>query len=321
MLLLSHHPFQRSGAWAAALLAGLPHPGLLSGDGLDRVAARIAEDCERAGRLSKGEPGWAWLVRLAGMYPQSPPVHPSRARNPRPIGARVLDFLGPDPDPGHVAEQGGRVWPCWMCYSPNASIRWGKDKLPLADSAQHINNCAVYGGGYPLCRPCRIALWALPYGTATSGSALNVTVACRDESSERAVTAAFLAVSERALAEGWTSWRQGPAAEDLLWQVIADRGADQGQLDVLRWSNDNRDPRLDVRLLSPAASRRLAELHRTADPAELRRAAGHHPLDLAADPDLLTRALATAPRWAVPVLRPLGGAPQPNTTARTAATR
>ncbi|MFB8236301.1 hypothetical protein ACFC58_07075 [Kitasatospora purpeofusca] len=324
-MLLSPHPFQRSGAWTAALLAGVAHPGRLRNEHLDRLAARIADDCERAGRLATGEPGWAWLVRLAGMYPQSPPVHPSRAKYPQPIGTRVLEFLGPDPDPEAVVRQGGRVWPCWMCQVPGASIRWGKDRLPLADSAQHINSTAVYGGGHPLCRRCRIALWALPYGTATTAGAMNATVRCWNEAGERAAATAFLAVSEQALSEGWTSWRQGPAAEDVLWRLLAEHGDDQG-LDVLRWSNDNRSPRLDVSTLSPAAVRRLAELHRNADTDELRRAArtaGHHPLDLAADAQLLDQALATVPHWAAHVLktldpgRPPTGTPTPHVHATT----
>ncbi|MFJ5122372.1 hypothetical protein [Kitasatospora sp. NPDC088548] len=318
-MLLSHHPFQRSGAWAAALLAGLPHPGLVGDDDLDRVAARIAADCERAGRLAKGASGWAWLVRLAGMYPQSPPVHPSRAKNPQPIGARVLDFLGPDPDPVHVVEQGGRVWPCWMCQVPGASIRWGKDKLPLSDSAQHLNNSTVYGGGYPLCRSCRVAVWALPYTTATSATGLNVTVGCWDERTERTIATTFLAVNQQARAEGWTSWRQGPSAEDVLWQLLADHRENRVQLDLQRWSNDNRTPRLDIRHLSPQAALRLADLHHDADPAELRRAArttGHHPLDLALSPDLLDQALTTAPRWAAHVLTALDP-DQPPTAAPT----
>ncbi|WP_070017080.1 hypothetical protein [Streptomyces nanshensis] len=308
-MLLAPHPLQRSGAWTGALLCGRPHPDQITDSDLDTLVDRIARDCDRAGRLEKAAPGWAWLVRLAGMYPQSPPVHPSRRKHPGPIGDRVRAFLGPDPDPADVEADGGRVWPCKVCGTPGASQRWGKDKFPLSDSAQHLNNSLVYGGGYPLCRPCRIAFWTLPYGTMTAPGNLHQNVDVFDEDTEKAVAAAHLAVNERALAEGWTSWKQAPAADDVLWQVLADRPGEQPQYTILRWTHGNQHSELTQLVLGRDRARRLAELHHRGEAEQIRRAARRaartHPVTLATDPEQLDHALDTAPRWAADQLHRL----------------
>ncbi|MCZ1012260.1 hypothetical protein [Streptomyces lydicus] len=306
-MLLAPHPLQRSGAWAAALMADRTHPHHVTTADLDSLAERIAADCDRSGHLSKDEPGWAWLVRLAGMYPQSPPVHPSRSKSTRPIGPRVRDFLGPDPDPSQVQASGQEVWPCFLCGAAGASIRWGKDRFPLSDSTSHLNNSVVYGGGYPLCRGCRVALWALPYGTAAAGHE-NQTVTGFDDTLEAAVTAAHLKTSLQALDERWTTWRHAPAAHDLLWQTLAALPDPQVSVNILRWTHGNRESTLEMLDLTPAATAHLARLHHTADLAELHRAARTaraHPLNLVAAPERLAHALASAPHWATPALQQL----------------
>lgn len=299
-MLLGHHPFQRSGAWAAALLSDRTHPHEVTAGDLEDLVARIAADCDRAGRLAKGDPGWAWLVRLAGMYPQSPPVHPSRHKHDKPIAARVAAFLGPDPDPGEVLARGERVWACWTCQREGASIRWAKDKLPLSDSARHLNN-SPYGGGYPLCQTCRIALWALPYATAAAGR-YHQNLSSSSAETERALCAAHLEINERAQAEEWTSWRQGPHADDLLWDTLTEHRIER-DVEILCWTHGNRESELRIAHLSPLHTRVLATAHRGAD--ELRRAArtvASHPLQLTADAEQLEDALHTAPRWAADVL-------------------
>jgi hypothetical protein len=296
------HPFQRSGAWAAALMRGRAHPAELTDDDLDRQAERIAADCERAGRLAKGEPGWAWLVRLAGMFPQSPPTHPSRNKNPASIGARVLDFLAPDPGPA----PGRPAWPCWSCGAPAVTVKWGKDKWPLTDLVSHLNGTSQYGGGLPSCRECRIAVWSMPYATATVGR-LHLTVNPASGRVARAVSAAHLAVNEQALSEGWVSWRQGPPAEDRLWQVLAETG-EPCFVEVLRWQSGNRDSELISTPLTEEMTGALISAYR--DCAEdLRaaawRAARAHPVTLVADRERLAAALRAADLGDADLLRKL----------------
>jgi hypothetical protein len=74
------------------------------------------------------------------------------------------------------------------------------------------------------------------------GRAPHQTVTCPDPAAARAITAAHLAVNEQALASGWTTWRQGPRADDLLWQAIASTAP--AHYDVLRWQSGNREAEL-----------------------------------------------------------------------------
>lgn len=289
---LTPHPFQRSGAWAAALICGRETPAQITDGDLEFLVEKIADDCERSGRLSKGDVGWAWLVRLAGMYPQSPPVHPSRHKSTNPIGQRVAGFLGADAGSG----SGAPSWPCWTCGTPGVTVKWGKDRWPLTDPVHHLNNTSMYGGGLPCCRRCRIAVWTLPYATAAAGH-LHQTVTSLSSPAEKAVTAAHLKINEQALAQGWTSWREAPRADDVLWERIAARGG-IADYEVLRWQAGNRDAHLTAIRLTEASSRLLAQTHQAGAANDLRRAAWRtmrtHPVDLAADPRLLHQALTIA---------------------------
>lgn len=228
---------------------------------------QIAQDCERAGRLARGAPGWAWLVRLAAMFPQSPPVHPSRHTNPAPIGERVRNLLAPDPGPSPTR---GRGRPCWSCGTENVTVRWGKDRWPLTEAQRYLNTTA-YRGGHPSCRRCRIAVWSLPYALAPAGRLLQ-SVHALGPHTTRALATAHLALTRRALDEEWTTWRQAPHADDLLWEVIAGpHGSSNYQ--ILRWTSANRQAELSSRYLSPQASSLLAAAYQQGAAEDLRRAA------------------------------------------------
>lgn len=156
-LVLTPHPLQRVGAAAVAHLAGRAHIDDVTWEDLDRVSVRIQHDAVRAAAAGKDQPGSWWQRAMGATFPNSPATHPGRAK--RDVAAELAVILD---GPSHVAED--RV-PCALC-GRDAQRLVGKDHFALAASIKYRNTTARGVGGWPLCRPCLVAGWALPYGAA-----------------------------------------------------------------------------------------------------------------------------------------------------------
>jgi CRISPR-associated protein Cst1 len=247
-VLLTHHPFQRVGAHAAAALTARATPADITADDLDALAERITSDAVAAGTAVKDGPGWAWLQRLAPCFPNSPATHPMRGGRTGDLRERIAGQFAVDDPSGE---------PCWVCGAP-ASQRWGKSLWPLMESAQYLNTSQGGGtGGQPCCRECRIAVWCMPYGAARSRRSLQ-TVTSSNPAVERAVVDANALVSDRATRERWTSWPQDRHPLDAVLAAVLDVPAD---CEVQCWVNGNREQSLQVQHLEAGPARWIAGLH------------------------------------------------------------
>lgn len=261
---VTHHPFQAIGAWAAAAMRGRAHPGDLTEDDLNALVERIVQDAVTAA----GSPG-AWAKALVVAYPNSPPVHPLRGKwSDGELRRRAEDLFGPDQP---VLDR------CWLC-GQSAGQRWGKSLWPLADSPKHVNNQPA--GGHAICRSCRIAGWCLPYGSRFGGGKF-YTLVSFDDDLNRALAAAHVDFNRQVLDEGWQSWPPRTALEAAYPRILAR----PTQVEILRWSNENRGSSMDSWIVTDSSARALAALE--ADPEAARglevisQHAGRHPLTLA----------------------------------------
>jgi CRISPR-associated protein Cst1 len=163
-LCLTGHPLQRCGARAIAVIAGRQSVGEIRTGDMDEVAGRIVDDIVRAAVASGDAVAYDWWKVLFALYPNSPATHSMRSRDPGTLLAAVAALFA-------AGRPGAEARPCVFCCRP-ALMRWGKDKLPMFDSLKAVNTLPPRLAGWPVCRACRIAVWALPYGAwVTAGSA------------------------------------------------------------------------------------------------------------------------------------------------------
>lgn len=248
---LGIHPLQRAGALAAAELAGRHAPEQVDAGDLDHLVEVIVATTMQAARAPRHGKGWAWQQALAAAYPNAAPTHPKRAGiGDADLVRRVRGLFAC----GDVAVQ-----TCWTCGAP-ASAKWSKALLPLAAPAHHVNHQPA--GGQPLCRPCRIALWCLPWGCGLTPGSL-VTVTSPDPELERELVAGNVRQA-RGLQAAETLPAEPPYAR--WWAQLLARPA---QLDAARWRNDNRAPWLRRWSVSQGMARWASDAHRdeTLEPA------------------------------------------------------
>ncbi|MFI6163913.1 hypothetical protein ACIA59_28680 [Micromonospora haikouensis] len=271
VLTLTPHPLQRCGAWAAARLAGRAEPAAVTPDDLDAVARRLIDDIVAVSSLPKKTPNPDWWKVLFALYPNAKPTHASRTRDPKTLRALVAGLFAPDSPVAHSL-------PCTFCSAP-AAVLWAKSHLPMFDTAHAVNTLPPYTAGWPVCRGCRVALWALPYGAwVTAGSA--TVVMCANPAVERRFVARNITRAERIQQLGFTGVPAGASAEAVTLAALRAHAAD-APVDAVLWSfkNDNEKPWLKVSGTRQAAGRLLARIE--AEPParrgwhRLRRALAH----------------------------------------------
>jgi CRISPR-associated protein Cst1 len=170
------HPLQRCGAGAIAELAGRGSVAEVSAGDLGAVAERVTDDMVRAAGAPNDSAGYDWWKVLFALYPNSPPTHSRRSKDAGLLRQKVA-ALFEDDTPGTAGK------PCVFC-GQSAHAVWGKDRLPMFDSPKALNVLPPRTPGWPVCRACRIAVWALPYGAwLTAGSATVLT--CGEDGVER----------------------------------------------------------------------------------------------------------------------------------------
>ena len=141
VLRLTAHPLQRCGARAVAALAGCAGPAEVADPDLDSVAGRLADDMARAAVAAKGSAAYDWWKVLFALYPNSPPTHSSRSKDPAVLRPKFAALFGPD-KPGSAAK------PCVFCGQLAAAV-WGKDRLPMFDSTKALNSLPPQTLGSP----------------------------------------------------------------------------------------------------------------------------------------------------------------------------
>jgi CRISPR-associated protein Cst1 len=241
---LTPHPFQRFGAHAAAVLRGRAHPGDLTAADIDALAGRVISDAVTAAMAPKNGAGWAWLQRLAMAFPNSPATHPRRAKwDAEEVRCRLEAIFAADDDP---------AGPCVWCGRP-AGQRWGRSLAPLTDSGNYVN--VQPPGGHLYCRHCRVALWCMPYAAGYGYRGLR-TVTAADEALERHIVGAMVTANLPVIEEHWAQW---PRIElgDAILDALA---SGPGDLEVQTWKNANREAWLNIRYLTAADARWLAQV-------------------------------------------------------------
>ncbi|ASW55510.1 hypothetical protein [Plantactinospora sp. KBS50] len=250
-LALTAHPLQRCGAWAVAVLAGRDEPGELTPDDLDTVAGRLVDDVVTAStKPKKPEPDW-WKVLFA-LYPNAKPTHAKRSRDPDTLRPAVVALFAAD-QPGPTA------LPCAFCSAP-ATVLWAKSHLPMFDTPHAVNNLPPGTAGWPVCRGCRIALWALPYGAwLTAGSA--TVLMCANPAVERRFVDRNVTRARRIQQVGFTGVPVDAGAEAVALAALRAHAAD-APADAVLWSfkNDNKSPWLKVSATRQAIARLLVRI-------------------------------------------------------------
>ncbi|RJQ66204.1 hypothetical protein D5S17_35875 [Pseudonocardiaceae bacterium YIM PH 21723] len=245
-------PFQHLGARAAAALTGHCDPEQLRPADLDAVVEIITADAVRASRSGKDEPGWAWYLALSAAYPNSPVTHHTYRRKPvaeQTEAVRALFTEHPGPYP---------VMPCWAC-GQETTHRWGKPLLPGAESPQHINRQPA--GGQPVCRPCRIAVWAMPYAAICDGRTLTTLHAPGDGTAAQAVVQELVAYNRSAIDQEWSRWPERSRADTAL-RLVVDHPTDY---EIYQWRNDNREPEGRLTILDGFTARWAARTRANAE--------------------------------------------------------
>jgi len=238
VLRLTSHPLQRCGARAAAELARADDPGAVTPAMLDEVADLLAADLVRAASVvDKEHPAYDWWKVLFALYPNSPVTHSKRSRDPGDLRLVVGRLFAGDPDRAAGS-------PCAFCGQP-ASTLWGKDKLPMFDSLKAVNTLPPGLAGWPVCRGCRIAMWALPYGSwVTAGSATVMT--CPANAVERQFVQRNLERARRIQHAGFSSLPANASAETVTLAALRELGGRSTGSTLWLFKNDNQDAWLRV---------------------------------------------------------------------------
>ncbi|MEV7871141.1 hypothetical protein AB0P17_34730 [Streptomyces sp. NPDC088124] len=255
------HPIQRAGAWAVAVLADRANPQEVTEADLDAVAARLVEDVMAAALAPKNSTAYDWWKVLFALFPNSKATHSKRPRDRAVLLPEIVALFVPD-------GPGSPTWPCTFCGVPATAV-WTKKNLPMYDTNKALNTLPPGVAGWPICRGCRIAAWALPYGAwVTAGSA--TVLSCEQEAAEREFSARNVLRARRIMQLGFDGLAAGARPEVVVLRALKALGPDLPAAATL-WSfkNDNQEPWLRVTRTRRAVPLFLATVEGN---AELRRA-------------------------------------------------
>jgi CRISPR-associated protein Cst1 len=236
-LRLTAHPLQRCGARAIVALAGRASAAEVDAVVLDGVAEGLTRDMVRAAVTSKDGAAYDWWKVLFALYPNSPPTHSSRSRDPAVLQPKIAGMFA------DLRDGAGR--PCTFC-GQSAWAVWGKDKLPMFDSTKAVNTLTSQSTGWPVCQACRIAVWALPYGSwVTAGSA--TVLSCGEDAVERDFVTRNVARARRIMQLGFSGLPANASAETITLHALREH-ADRAPAGATLWmfKNDNQEPWLRV---------------------------------------------------------------------------
>ncbi|MGH3932656.1 MAG: hypothetical protein ACRDTF_22085 [Pseudonocardiaceae bacterium] len=237
-LMMTGHPVQRCGAWAVTLLADREHPDEVSVDDLESVAGQLVDDVVRAAIAAKDSEFYDWWKVLFALYPNSKATHSGRPKDADALRPEIADLFAADPMPA-------RMRPCTFCGSSSGML-WTKKNLPLFDTDRAVNTLPPQSAGWPVCRACRIAMWALPYGArVTAGSATVLT--CEDPYVEWKFAQRNVARAARIRQLGFSGLGADASPEYVALKVLSDPAVHR-LVGTTLWmfKNDNQDPWLRV---------------------------------------------------------------------------
>ncbi|MEU7649877.1 hypothetical protein [Streptomyces huasconensis] len=245
------HPLQRAGSWAVAVLAGRSSPDEVTDADAGRVAHMVVQDVCRAATAVKDTDAYDWWKVLNALYPNSKATHNARSRDGARLRGEIEKLFVAD-----VAE--AVVGPCVFC-SAAASVVWSKSCLPLFDTHKAVNVLPPGVAGWPVCRGCRIALWALPYGAWVSAGSATV-LSCESEAAVGQFARRNVQRARRITQAGFKGLPAGARPEYVALTALRD--AAPGLCATTLWSfkNDNQEPWLRVTQTRRAVPKFLARV-------------------------------------------------------------
>ncbi|MER5776870.1 hypothetical protein ABT144_21755 [Streptomyces sp. NPDC002039] len=236
-LVITGHPLQRAGAWAVSALADQESPDHVTVDDLNAVAKTIGADAARAALAEKTHARYDWWKVLFALYPNSKVTHPRRSHDETVLRDALSAMFAPD-------GAAGTALPCTFCGTPSKTV-WAKSTLPMFDTNKVLNTLPPGVRGWPACRGCRVAMWALPYGSwVTAGSA--TVLSCEGWRAEKEFAVHNVRRARRIIHAGFSGL--GPGARPELVTLRALRAVGSGRSATTLWSfkNDNQEPWLRV---------------------------------------------------------------------------
>ncbi|MGP4109712.1 hypothetical protein ACTWP5_02190 [Streptomyces sp. 4N509B] len=253
-LSLTSHPFQRAGAWAVSVLAERATPRHVTAGDLDRVAARLVADITVAATAEKGTDAYDWWSVLFALYPNAKATHNTRPRDREALRPALAELFAPDG--AEASTTLSRPCPCAFCGA-RASVTWTKMNLPLFDTNKMLNTLPPNVPGWPVCRGCRVAAWALPYGAwVTAGSA--TVMSCETEAAERRFAQRNVLRARRVMHLGFSGLRPGARPELVALHALRAARAELSATTLWTFRNHNEAPWLRVTHTRRAVPRFLA---------------------------------------------------------------
>ncbi|ARQ72492.1 hypothetical protein CAG99_19490 [Streptomyces marincola] len=249
---MTSHPLQRAGAWAVAVLADRSTPREVTAGDLDGVAERLVADVSAAAVAGKGTPAYDWWKVLFALYPNAAATHSKRSKDRSLLAGAIAELFVPD------RETDARAYPCTFCGTP-ASVLWTKMNLPMFDTNKAVNTLPSGISGWPVCRGCRVAAWALPYGAwVTAGSA--TVFSCGVEAAERRFAERNVLRARRLMQVGFSQLPAGARPELVVVHALRHARAELSATTLWSFKNDNQEPWLRVSRTRRAVPRFLARV-------------------------------------------------------------
>ncbi|WP_234320374.1 hypothetical protein [Streptomyces sp. SBT349] len=250
VLPLTSHPLQRAGAWAVTVLAGCERPGEVAVTDLDAVASRLVDDVCAAAVAEKDDGVYDWWKVLFALYPNAKATHSKRTRDRAVMEPAIAALFIPDD------VDAASAYPCTFCGTPTPVV-WTKSNLPMFDTSKALNTLPPGVLGWPVCRGCRVAVWALPYGAwVTAGSA--GVLSCESEAAERAFAARNVARARRVMQLGFSGLPATARPELVAVRALMAVREELSATTLWTFKNDNQEPWLRVTATRRALPRFLA---------------------------------------------------------------
>jgi hypothetical protein len=250
---LTPHPLQRTGAFALARLAGVKLPEEIGEPELARAVGVMHDDLARtlAARDSKDADGF-WLGASYLFWPNSR-VPNTTNRNRLSVAERreLLRQWRTLPPPDEAVGV-----PCSLCGQAACGF-YGKVDVALGASVNYRNTTPRGHEGLALCRGCVASFHALPYGCAVSGGRAAVVHSWDDRFLGQMTRRQVLRMQQNAAVGAGRFGDARPYARQVaaLRLVRAYDDEIRGGLDLMVFSNSNKEQTLDVHSMDQPMAR------------------------------------------------------------------
>ncbi|MEU6241589.1 hypothetical protein [Streptomyces sp. NPDC047024] len=231
-------------------MAGRATPWDVEASDLDAVADQIVEEVCRAAVAAKESAAYDWWKVLFALYPNSRATHSKRPHDPAVLreALRELFVAG--------ALEEGTARPCTFCGVPT-TVTWTKSNLPMFDTNKALNTLPPGVPGRPVCRGCRIAMWALPYGAWVTARSATV-LSCETEAAERDFAERNVRRARRIMQLGFENLGASTRPELVTLRALRAARTELAATTLWSFKNDNQEPWLRVTRARRAVPRFLA---------------------------------------------------------------